>query len=205
MTRPCSVALTGGLASGKSTVAAMLEHRGASVLDADRVVHQLYAPGEAGAAAVRRLFSGRALDSRGGVDREQLASLVSTDEPARRRLERAIHPLVREHVSRWLDELGRLEHRPPAAVVEAALFVETGSYRLHDLLVVVRCRVEQQQERAVARGMPTDRVRALLEAQIPLEEKGRLADVVIDNSGSRAALEAEVDRAWGEILGRCRK
>ncbi len=201
--RPCTVGLTGGLASGKSTVARMLAERGAAVLDADRVVHELYRPGEEGALAVAGLFGSEVLHPSGEVNRAVLAERVSRDAGNRRRLEEVIHPLVRERVRAWLEELAAGPGGPAVAVVEAALLVETGSFRSYDLLVVVWCPPRQQLRRAVARGMPEARARALLEAQLPLREKVRLADIVVDNSGPPEALAAEVDRAWGEILHRC--
>lgn len=198
---PCTVGLTGGLASGKSTVAALLAGLGAEIFDADAAVRELYRPGGAGARDVAFLFGGVVLDADGGVDRVRLAERVLSDPEARRRLEGAIHPLVRTLVEAWVAGL-----EPHAvAVVEAALLVETGSWRRYDLLAVVFCTAEQQLERALARGVPAERARALLEAQRPPDELRALADVVIDNSGPPEALEAEVRQAWREITARCRE
>ncbi len=199
--RPCTVGLSGGLASGKSTVAAMLEPLGAEVFDCDAHVHELYRPGGAGAMDVAFLFGDVALDGDGGVDRGALAELVLTDSAARSRLEGAIHPLVRHGVEEWLGTLGPNS----VAVVEAALLVETGWWRNYDLLAVVWCDPEQQLERALGRGVPADRTRGLLAAQMPLDDKRGLAQVLIDNSGSRDELESEVRRAWGEIVSRCKQ
>jgi len=197
--KPCTVGLTGGLASGKSTVAEILESLGAEVFDCDTHVHELYRPDGAGAKDVAFLFGDTVLSSDGGVDRSLLAELVLGDPAARRRLEGAIHPLVRSGVDAWLGTLG-----PRAvAVVEAALLVETGAWRNYDLLAVVWCDPEQQFERAVARGVPEDRTRGLLQAQLPLVEKRDLADVVVDNTGTLGELETEVQRAWSELLKRC--
>jgi len=196
---PCTVGLTGGLASGKSTVAEILERLGAEIFDCDAYVHELYAPGGAGAVDVGYLFGESVLDGEGGVDRDALAAVVLPDPSKRARLEGAIHPLVRNGVERWLDTLGPRS----IAVVEAALLVETGSWRNYDLLVVVWCSPEQQLERAVARGVPAERASKLLDAQMPLGEKVELAQIVIDNSGSQDALDAEVQRAWSEIRSRC--
>ncbi len=199
--RPCTVGLTGGLASGKSSVALIFETLGAEIFDCDAYVHELYRPGGAGAMDVGYLFGEAVLSLDGGVDRTRLAGLVLADPAARSRLEGAIHPLVRSGVEAWLGTLG-----PRAvAVVEAALLVETGSWRTYDLLAVVSCEPDQQLERAVARGVPADRARALLAAQMPIEEKTRLAAIVIDNSGSREQLDGEVRRAWNEILTRCKQ
>jgi len=199
--KPCIVGLTGGLASGKSTVAGILERFGAEVFDCDSFVHELYRPGGAGALDVGYLFGDRVLNPDGGVHRARLAELVLGDPAARTRLEGAIHPLVRDGVEGWLATLG-----PRAvAVVEAALLVETGSWRTYDLLAVVWCDPEQQLRRAVERGVPLDRARGLLAAQRPMTEKRDLADVAIDNNGSLSKLDAEVQRAWSEIVTLCKQ
>ena len=193
------VGLTGGLASGKSTIAKILADRGLPVFDADAAVHGLYRAGGEGAAAVAELFGQEALDAMGGVDREALAARVLGDVPARLRLEAAIHPLVRFLVAEWLESL----HNEPVAVVEAALLVETGSYRDYDVLMVVWCRQHQQLNRAIARGLPAERARGLIDAQMLLDEKKDVADVVIDNRGKPEDLAQEVDRAWIQVLKLC--
>jgi dephospho-CoA kinase len=193
------VGLTGGLASGKSTVAGILAERNIPVLDADVVVHDLYRPGGEGTAAVTRIFGAAVLDATGGVDRAILGGRVLRDRDLRLALERVIHPLVRQQIGRWIDERGPVA----IAVVEAALLVETGSYRAYDVLLVAHCTGDQQLERALARGIPEKRARALLKAQRPIDEKRELADVVIDNSGPRDRLEDEVDRAWTEVTRLC--
>jgi dephospho-CoA kinase len=197
--RCCAVGLTGGLASGKSTVARILGDLGVPVLDADRVVHDLYRPGAPGAQAVEELFGPDMLDAEGGVDRGALGRLVLSDPASRRRLEARVHPLVRERIGRWLGE------RPPdaPAVVEAALMVETGSWRAYDVMMVVWCSSQQQLDRARMRGLSPDRVDALLEAQLPLEAKREYADVVVDNTGDLEDLFVEVERAWREVTARC--
>jgi dephospho-CoA kinase len=193
------VGLTGGLASGKSSAARILAGRNIPVLDADAVVHDLYRPGGEGSAAVMKIFGAGVLDPEGGVDRGLLGGRVLRDRDLRLALERAIHPLVRQQISRWIDDLGSV----PVAVVEAALLVETGSYRAYDVLMVVHSTRDQQLERAQIRGVPEERARTLIEAQLPLAEKCAIADAVIDNSGDLANLEGEVDRAWSEVLRLC--
>ena len=198
---PCTVGLTGGLASGKSTVTEILERLGAEVFDCDEFVHELYAPGGAGAKDVGYLFGDSVLDGEGGVDRDALAATVLPDALKRARLEGAIHPLVRDGVEAWLGTLGPRS----VAVVEAALLVETGSWRNYDLLAVVWCSLEQRLARAVARGVPVDRAQGLLAAQRPMAEKRAMADVAIENNGSRDELAAKVQRAWSEIVSRCKQ
>lgn len=200
-TRPCTVGLTGGLASGKSSVAERLERFGAEVFDCDAYVHELYRPGGPGALDIAYLFGDRVLDDTGGVDRDVLAALVLDDADRRARLEGAIHPLVRAGVDDWLGTLGPRS----IAVVEAALLVEAGSWRRYDLLAVVWCEPEQQLERALGRGLSDARAHALIAAQAPLAEKRARADVVIDNSGTIERLDADVARAWNEIVDRCRR
>ncbi len=196
--RTCSVGLTGGLASGKSTVAELLRKRGVPVLDADAVVHGLYDSGKEGAALVADLFGSGVLNSDQSVDRKALAARVLGDAEALDSLNRAIPPVVRDKIGRWLAAI-----EAPIAVVEAALLVETGSWKTYDLLMVVRCRREQQLERALARGVTELRARALLGAQAAIEQKTALADVVVDNSGGIEQLKAEVERAWALVVESC--
>jgi len=200
---PCIVGLTGGLASGKSTVAVLLGRRGVPVFDADAAVHRLYRVGEAGAAAVAELFGPGMLDDAGSVDRDVLARRVVGDADALERLNAAVHPLVRARVASWIEELKHRPEVPPVAVVEAALLVETGSHRDYEALLVVWCRPEQQLERAVSRGMAEARARGLLESQLTMDAKREAADVVIDNSGTPDRLPPAVDRAWHEIRRLC--
>ena len=193
------VGLTGGLASGKSTIAKILADRGVPIFDADAAVHGLYLAGGKGAVAVAELFGQESLDAMGDVDREALAARVLGDAGARLRLEAAIHPLVRHLVVAWLESL----HNEPVAVVEAALLVETGSYRNYDVLMVVWCRRHQQLERAVARGLTAERAEALIKAQLPLDEKVEMANVVVDNRGDLEDLAQEVEHAWKRVLKLC--
>jgi dephospho-CoA kinase len=193
------VGLTGGLASGKSTIAKILADRGVPVFDADAAVHELYRTDGKGAAAVAELFGEETLDTMGDVDREALAARVLDDDRARLRLEAVIHPLVRHLVAEWLRSL----HNEPVAVVEAALLVETGSFQDYDVLIVVWCRQHQQLDRAIERGLPAERARGLINAQLPLDEKKAVADVVIDNRGDLKDLAQEVDRAWTQVLQLC--
>ena len=151
--------------------------------------------------AVTRIFGIAALDENGGVDRGILGGRVLRDRDLRLALERAIHPLVRQEIGRWLDALGPV----PVAVVEAALLVETGSYRAYDVLMIAYCSRAQQVERALARGIAEERARALLKAQLPLDKKSEVADVIVDNSGSLDDLDVEINRAWTEVLQLCKQ
>lgn len=197
--KPCTVGLTGGLATGKSTVAKILAARGIPIFDADAAVHELYEPGQAGAAAVTELFGTTALDAEGGVARATLSEMVLGNAAARIRLENAIHPLVRQAVLEWLVSVSDRQ----VAVVEAALLVETGYYQDYDVLMVVWCSQHQQLQRALDRGVPAERARGLINAQLPMTEKTDLADVLVDNRGELDDLAAEIDRAWSHVHRLC--
>jgi dephospho-CoA kinase len=191
--------LTGGLATGKSTVGRILEARGVPVFDADAAVHELYEPGGAGAAAVAELFGQSVLDAEGGVVRATLSEMVLGNAAARLGLEKAIHPLVRRAVEEWLVSISDR----PVAVVEAALLAETGYSTEYDVLMVVWCDQHQQLQRALERGVSAERARGLINAQLPMAEKKEIADVLVDNRGDLEDLAKEVERAWSLVHRLC--
>ncbi len=181
------VGLTGGLASGKSTVARWLEEAGFLVVDADRVVAELYAPGGRGAAAVRELFGPEVLDDDGAVDRPRVAARIFSDEAARRRLERAIHPLVRQHfaeISRQADGV---------VVYEATLLVESGHAETFDLVISIEAPEEQRLAWAIGRGMDEASASARLAAQGDGARRRAGADRLIANAGTLDDLRRKVD------------
>lgn len=190
------VGLTGGLASGKSTVARWLAEAGFRVVDADRLVAELYAPGGAGAAAVAELFGKEALTPEGGVDHRRLALTVFRDAEARRRLEAAIHPLVRR---RFAEVVGETEG---IAVLEATLLVEAGLVRDFDLVVTVEAPEEIRLRRAVERGLSEGEARARLAAQASSEARRAAAGLVLDNGGELAALTPQVAALIAELRRR---
>ena len=194
------VGLTGGVASGKSTVAHLLAEHGAAVRDADEVVRRLYLPGRRGARAAAELFGERVLTAAGGVDHAALAGVVLDDGAARRRLAQAIHPLVRAELDLWAGELGARETPPSVAVVEAALLVETGSYRSYHRLVTVSAPVEVRRERALASGWTAVAVERVLAAQLDDARREAVADYVIRNGAGVVALRAAVDALWPMLL-----
>lgn len=188
------VGLTGGLASGKSTVAARLAGLGIPVLDADRVVHDLYRPGGEGARAVAEEFGPAVLAADGSVDRARLAARAFPDPSAVARLNARVHPLVVAAQARWFEELAR--RGEPLGVVEATLLVESGGRGRYDVLVAVSAPEEVRLDRALARspGATREELRARLRAQLPESERNAACDVVIRNEGSREELLAEADR-----------
>lgn len=181
-----AVGLTGGLAGGKSTVAALLRRHGWLVIDADRLVAELYAPGEQGAIAVQELFGDRFLNAEGGVDPVRLAAEIFSVPEARVRLEAVIHPLVRER-------FGRLAAATDAvAVLEATLLVEAGYAPDFDQIVTVEAAESTRLQRAIARGLDENDALARLKAQGDGVLRRSQATLNIDNNGTLAELEQRV-------------
>lgn len=196
------VCLTGGIGSGKSTVARMLGTRGAVVFDADDLARRAVEPDTPGHAAVVDRFGPEVQAPDGGVDRGALARMVFEDDRARRDLEAIVHP----EVFRLLNE-GLEPHRGTdrVAVFDAPLIVETGFHRACDVLVVVTAPEDVRVSRLVAQGRLTEpEARARIAAQAPDEDKVRLADVVIHNDGGLENLGGAVDTLWGDLESRAR-
>lgn len=177
------VGLTGGIACGKSTVASMMREMGCTVLDADALAHRLMEPGQPAYDEVVREFGSIILRPDGTIDRKALGEIVFADRARLDHLNRIIHPLVLKDHDRQLTEL-ELANPRGIAVVEAALLVEAGYQKNLDRLVVAWCRPEQQRERLLARGLSAEEARQRMSAQMPVAEKRRLADAVIDCSMS---------------------
>ncbi|MCB1056094.1 MAG: dephospho-CoA kinase [Acidobacteria bacterium] len=190
------VGLTGGLASGKSTVARWLAELGCTVLDADRLVAELYRPGGEGARAVAELFGETFLDAEGAVDRPRVAERVFGDAEARGRLEAVVHPLVRR---RFAELSG---HAEGIWVYEATLLVEAGRADEFDLVVSVEADPELRLERAVARGLDEDSARARLAAQGDGELRRRRADLILDNDRGLEELRNDVEALHRDLLER---
>jgi len=191
------IGLTGGAGSGKSTAAEMFRELGAVVIDADEASHAVYAPQTPGFDAVVREFGPEYV--RGGqVDRARLGELVFHDDDARRRLNAIVHPLVRE----WMAERTAEADRDGAEVVihDVPLLFENGLEGLYSDVVLVYAPERVQIKRLVeGRGISEDRARAIIAAQLPIDEKRGRAQRVIDNSGSREVTRAQVNRVWDEL------
>ena len=194
------VGLTGGIGSGKSTVARMLEKRGAVVFDADVLARQAVAPGTPGFEKVVERFGPNVLAPGGGLDREALASIVFSDPAARRDLEGIVHPEVRRMFAEGCEEYRDSDR---VVVFSAPLLVETGMHTAFDLLIVVSAPLATQIERLMRdRGMAERDVQARIDAQLPLEAKAEAADVLVDNEGTLEDLEAQVERVWRNLVTR---
>ena len=179
--------LTGGIACGKSAVAAMMRELGCYVLDADRMAHRLIEPGQPAYDDVVREFGREILDEQGRVARAKLADIVFADPARLARLNAIVHPRVLRELDVELDWLARSDSQG-VTVVEAALLVESGYHHSLDRLIVVWCTPEQQLVRltdpAYGRGMTVEQARQRIAAQMSLAEKRKLADDEIDCSGT---------------------
>ena len=192
------VGLTGGIGSGKSTVATVLEARGAVVVDAGLIARPLVEPGGAALAVLVTEFGPRILAADGSLSRGELAAMAFSDQRATERLNAIMHPLIREEAARQLEE------RPEAAVVvyDMPLLVETGQADLVDVVVVVDVPEETQVDRAVRlRGLDEADVMRRMAVQASRSDRLAAADVVIDNNGPLSETEAQVDVLWGSLVG----
>ena len=185
------VGLTGGIASGKSTVAGMLRDLDCPVLDADTLGHELLEQGQEAREEVVREFGQEILDARGNVDRGKLGHIIFADAQKRARLNQILHPRILDVVRKWFAAQGH-PGGPDLAVVEAALIIEAGYNKELDQVIVCWCPPEQQLQRLVERGLTAEQARLRIAAQMPMEEKRRLADETIDCSGSLAETERQV-------------
>jgi len=184
--------LTGGIASGKSAVAAMLCEMGFAVLDADALGHKLIEPGQPAYEEVLKEFGPAITDSSGRINRSKLGAIVFADLAKLDRLNAIVHPLVAEIIFGQFEVWRRSGVRD-AVFVEAALLVESGIHTKLDGLVVTWCKPEQQVERLLARGLSEAEARRRIAAQLPVEEKLRLAAERIDCSGSLEETRRQVE------------
>ncbi len=196
-----TVGLTGGIATGKSTVASLLTRLFAvPVVDADQVSRQVVATGQPALQALALAFP-QAMVQDGALDRAVLRQIISHDAAARRQVEAILHPAIYAETRRQLDALAAQGHAH--AIIEAALLVETGGYRSYDLLIVASCAPEEQIRRVMERdGVSEADARAIQAAQLPMEAKEAVADVVIRTDGPREGLLAKVREAWAALLSR---
>jgi dephospho-CoA kinase len=194
------VGLTGGIASGKSTVSAMFRELGAPVIDADEVARDVVEPGTAGLEEVALRFPG-VVDASGRLDRAALGRHVFADPAERRALEAILHPRIREEVARRLEALARAG--AAVALYDAALLIENGLHRGLDGVIVVSAPEAVQRARLAARdGLDEAAITARLAAQLPLADKRAHATWVVDNGGSLDGTRAQVRQIWEEIRRR---
>jgi len=191
------IGLTGGVGSGKSTVAAILRNLGAAVVDADEASHAVYEPGTPGFAAVVREF-GQGVVRDGRIDRQALGELVFKDPGALRRLNAIIHPLVREWMAKQTAEA--VERGADVVVQDVPLLFENRLDELFPTVVLVWVPAEVQVERLVGgRGFTPERAREVIAAQMPIGEKYGRATHVIDNTGTLESTRAQVEGLWEKL------
>jgi len=197
------IGLTGGLASGKSTVAAFFRELGAFHLDADRIAHELLAPGGAAERDVIGRFGGGILGADGAIDRKALAAIVFADLRALADLNALVHPRVRAEIGRRIADHESCASPAPVALVDAALLVESGIHHDLDALIVVTCDEETQIARAVARGgLTAGEAATRVAAQAPLQQKVAAADFIVDNAGALDETKRQMSRVWDELRKR---
>jgi dephospho-CoA kinase len=178
------VGLTGGIATGKTYVGKVLQELGCELIDADRVAHAAIEPGQPAYEELIEEFGPTILDAEGRIDRARLGALVFADAARRARLNAIVHPRVYEAQAAWLSAVAVRDPRA-IAVIDAALMIETGSYRRFDQLIVVHCRPELQLARLQERnGLTLEAAQLRIGAQMPNHEKLAYADFVIDTSTS---------------------
>jgi dephospho-CoA kinase len=193
------VGLTGGIACGKSVVRRRIEERGIPTLDADQVVHALLGAGSEVVSEIAGAFGEGILSPDGSVDRKALGAIVFADEGARARLNAIVHPRVHREIEAFFEKTSSEGSR--VAVVDAALMVETGSFRRYDRVIVAHCPRDQQRERLMRRdGISREDAERRISAQMPIEEKRRYADFLVDTSGTMAETLARTDAVVDELL-----
>ena len=205
MRRFALVGLTGGIATGKSTVSAMFRELGAEIIDADRLAREVVAPGEPALAAIARAFGSDVLLPDGGLDRKALGAIVFGDAEKRRTLEGITHPAIRERFARRLAEL-EASGFTGVVLFDAAVLIESGNYRNMDRLVVVLNDEPTQLARLMARdGLDHDQALIRVRSQMPVAEKAKLADHVIDNSADRARTAMRVREVYAALAEEARR
>jgi dephospho-CoA kinase len=194
------VGLTGGIGSGKSTVARLLAERGAVVIDADDLARQAVAPGTDGFDRVVRTFGREILTAEGDLDRRRLGEVVFADETRRRELEAIVHPEV---ARLFVEAVEPYRTTDRVVVYSIPLLIERGMGKAFDVVVVVVAHADRRVERVVGdRGLDPDQVRARIAAQASDYDRSRAADVLLDNDGGPGDLERQVDRLWSDLAAR---
>ena len=199
------VGLTGGIGSGKSTVSARLAELGAVILDADKAARAVVEPGTPGLAAITAAFGARVLAADGSLDRARLAEIVFADEAALGTLNAITHPLIHEYIRAAEEAAIGADGDDVVLVHDVALLAEWGRAKEFDLVIVVDVPAETQLERLTGqRGMAEEQARARMAAQATRDQRLAVADIVIDNSGTREELDRRVDEVWADLQARAR-
>jgi len=199
------VGLTGGIATGKSTVSAMLRDLGCVIIDADLLARDVVAPGQPALRAIVEAFGPGVLQVDGTLDRKRLGAIVFAEPDRRRQLETITHPAIRALFDARLQALST-QGFTGVVVFDAAVMIESGNYKNMDRLVVVVTDPETERARLMARdGINREEADRKIASQMPVTEKAKLADDVIDNSGDRADTAAQVRRLHAALLEQARR
>ena len=191
------VGLTGGIGSGKSTVARLLAEHGAIVIDADAIAREIVEPGQPALAEIADRFGSGILDASGALDRGALAAIVFHDTAALADLNAITHPRIAERTA----ELIAAAPEDAVVVYDMPLLVENGLAEGWDAVVVVIADRQVRIERLRERGLDDDDIEARMSRQASDEERRAVADIIIDNSGSMEELRSQVDDAWRKLQG----
>ena len=192
--------LTGGIASGKSTIMRMFASLGAKTADADAIVARLYQPGEAGYEAIVHTYGREVLRTDGEIDRKKLADVAFANPAEAQKLNALIHPIVIAEQQRMMRDAEKREG-DVIYVIEATLLLESGGRERYDKIIVVDVDPEVQIARALGRGMTREEVMRRIAHQMPREERLRHADYVIDNSGDEREALAQVTGVYEGLRG----
>lgn len=192
------IALTGGIASGKSTVTLILRARGYVVIDADDIVRQLYGKGKPIYNAIVSAFGNEILNLSGEIDRKKLGALVFSDSEARKRLNSATHPIVEAEITKELHE--KQLQGETMVFVDMPLLIETGNSERYDAVILVVVDFETQLQRLQSRNqLSHDEAVLRIKSQMPLEDKKAYADFIIDNNGTLEMLDQQVDQLLARL------
>ena len=177
------VGLTGGIASGKTVVSQVLKEEGAYLIDADQIARELVEPHKPAWDELKRVFGDQIVDSDGSIHRKKLAAIVFSNPQQRDLLDRLLHPRIKEEMRHRVEEIAR-EDPEAMVVIDGALLVESGFYREMDQLIVVTSSARKQIERLRDRdGASPEEAQRIISSQMPLDEKMKVADFVIENEG----------------------
>ena len=204
---PLVIALTGGIGSGKSSVAGMLAEFGAAVIDTDEIAHRLTAAGQPGARAIGEQFGNEYLTADGALDRNRMRERVFSDTQAKSKLENLLHPMIRAEVDSQISAAAASSGAAPYIVLVVPLLIETGAYRTQARRVlVVDCDEHQQVARVIQRsGLTAAEVQAIMASQVSRAERLRHADDVVRNDGDLAALRSAAEALHLKYLGLAKK
>ncbi len=199
------VGLTGGIACGKSYTLKEFQKLGVYGIDLDQIGHQVIEPDRPAYQKLVDTFGQEILDAEGLIDRKRLGRIVFADETARQRLNAIVHPYIFEEERRRLNalEYPLSNVRPKIVMVDAALMVETGYHKNYDVLIVVYCKVEVQLRRLLYRDkIPNDEALRRIQSQMPLLEKVKYGDYIIENSGKLSKTQEQIRHIHAELMAR---